>query len=223
MNETPQNESADEAATEPALPRFDQLGLRPEILRAVTEQGYITPTPIQAQAIPVVLAGRDLMGGAQTGTGKTAAFVLPLLQRLSHHANPSPSPARHPVRALFLTPTRELAMQVQDDLQGYAKHLPFRTLVVYGGVDIRAQIEEIRKGVEFLVATPGRLLDLVEQKTLNFQSVEATKPTACSTWALSPTSSASSTCCRKPDRACSSRPPSRTRSRSSPRACSGTR
>jgi ATP-dependent RNA helicase RhlE len=173
MNETPQNEPAAADAPEPAPIRFDQLGLRPEILRAITEQGYITPTPIQAQAIPVVLAGRDLMGGAQTGTGKTAAFVLPLLQRLSHHANPSPSPARHPVRALFLTPTRELAMQVQDDLQGYAKHLPFRTLVVYGGVDIRAQIDEIRKGVEFLVATPGRLLDLVEQKTLNFQSVEA--------------------------------------------------
>jgi ATP-dependent RNA helicase RhlE len=161
------------SAPEVALPRFDQLGLRPEILRAVTEQGYVTPTPIQAQAIPVVLAGRDLMGGAQTGTGKTAAFVLPLLQRLSHHANPSPSPARHPVRALILTPTRELAMQVQDNLSDYSQYLPFRTLVVYGGVDIRAQIDEIRKGVEFLVATPGRLLDLVEQKTLNFQSVEA--------------------------------------------------
>jgi ATP-dependent RNA helicase RhlE len=163
------------AAPESAAPsvRFDQLGLRPEIQRAVADQGYTTPTPIQAQAIPVVLAGRDLMAGAQTGTGKTAAFTLPLLQRLSHHANPSPSPARHPVRALILTPTRELAMQVQDNLQGYSKHLPFRTLVVYGGVDIKAQIAEIRKGVEFLVATPGRMLDLVEQKTLNFQSVEA--------------------------------------------------
>ena len=157
----------------PSSVRFDQLGLRPEILRAILEQGYETPTPIQAQAIPMVLAGRDLMGGAQTGTGKTAAFTLPLLQRLSHHANPSPSPARHPVRALILTPTRELAMQVQDNLQSYAKYLPFRTLVVYGGVDIKVQIAEIRKGVEFLVATPGRLLDLVEQKLLNFQSVEA--------------------------------------------------
>ena len=167
-------ESTDANAHVPTvLPRFDELGLRPEILRAINDQGYTTPTPIQAQAIPVVLAGHDLMGGAQTGTGKTAAFTLPLLQRLSHHANPSPSPARHPVRALILTPTRELAMQVQDNLRDYSKHLPFRTLVVYGGVDIRAQIEEIRKGVEFLVATPGRLLDLVEQKTLNFQSVEA--------------------------------------------------
>ena len=164
--------TADDEVTLPSV-RFDQLGLRPEILRAIAEQGYETPTPIQAQAIPVVLAGRDLMGGAQTGTGKTAAFTLPLLQRLSHHANPSPSPARHPVRALILTPTRELAMQVQDNLQSYSKHLPFRTLVVYGGVDIKLQIAEIRKGVEFLVATPGRLLDLVEQKLLNFQSVEA--------------------------------------------------
>ena len=164
---------APECDETPVAIRFDELGLCPEILRAIAEQGYTTPTPIQAQAIPIVLAGRDLMGGAQTGTGKTAAFTLPLLQRLSHHASASPSPARHPVRALILTPTRELAMQVQDNLQGYSKHLPFRTLVVYGGVDIKAQIAEIRKGVEFLVATPGRLLDLVEQKTLNFQSVEA--------------------------------------------------
>ena len=170
---TPQNPAAQASTETPPGVRFDQLGLRPEILRAITEQGYETPTPIQAQAIPVVLAGRDLMGGAQTGTGKTAAFTLPLLQRLSHHANPSPSPARHPVRALILVPTRELAMQVQDNLRGYSKHLPFRTLVVYGGVDIKLQIAEIRKGVEFLVATPGRLLDLVEQKLLNFQSVEA--------------------------------------------------
>jgi ATP-dependent RNA helicase RhlE len=172
---TTNSEQATATAPESAAPsiRFDELGLRPEIQRAVADQGYTTPTPIQAQAIPVVLAGRDLMAGAQTGTGKTAAFTLPLLQRLSHHANPSPSPARHPVRALILTPTRELAMQVQDNLQGYSQHLPFRTLVVYGGVDIKAQIAEIRKGVEFLVATPGRLLDLVEQKTLNFQSVEA--------------------------------------------------
>jgi len=159
----------------PAAPTasFDALGLRPEILRAIAEQGYTTPTPIQAQAIPLVLAGRDLMAGAQTGTGKTAAFTLPLLQRLSHHASSSPSPARHPVRALILVPTRELAIQVQDNLQGYAKHLPFRTLTIYGGVDIKPQIEAIRRGVEFLVATPGRLLDHVEQKTLNFQSVEA--------------------------------------------------
>ena len=136
--------------------RFDELGLAPELLRAITEQGYTTPTPIQAQAIPVVLSGKDLMGGAQTGTGKTAAFTLPLLQRILPFASPSPSPARHPVRVLMLAPTRELAVQVFD-----------------GGVDIKPQIAEIRLGVEVLVATPGRLLDLVEQKCLNFNSVQA--------------------------------------------------
>ncbi|MCK6406953.1 MAG: DEAD/DEAH box helicase [Rhodocyclaceae bacterium] len=153
--------------------RFDELGLAPEILRAVAEQGYTEPTPIQQKAIPLVMAGKDIMGGAQTGTGKTAAFTLPLLQRLLPHASPSPSPAKHPVRALILAPTRELAIQVHENLQGYAKYTSFRTLCVYGGVDIKPQIEAIRKGVEFLVATPGRLLDLVEQKCLNFQSVQA--------------------------------------------------
>ncbi|MCL2830128.1 MAG: DEAD/DEAH box helicase [Betaproteobacteria bacterium] len=153
--------------------RFDELGLAPELLRAIADLGYTEPTPIQAQAIPLVLAGKDLMGGAQTGTGKTAAFTLPLLQRLLPLANPGPSPARHPVRTLILTPTRELAIQVHDNLKSYAKYTDFRTLCVYGGVNIRPQIEAIRKGVEFLVATPGRLLDLVEQKCLNFQSVEA--------------------------------------------------
>ncbi|HEY5764369.1 MAG TPA: DEAD/DEAH box helicase [Rhodocyclaceae bacterium] len=153
--------------------RFIDLGLHPDILRAIVDQGYTTPTPIQAQAIPIVAAGRDLMGGAQTGTGKTAAFTLPLLHRLSGYATSNPSPARHPVRALILAPTRELAVQVHDNLRDYGKYLPFRTLCAYGGVDIRPQIEEIRKGVEFLVATPGRLLDLVEQKLLHFNSVEA--------------------------------------------------
>jgi ATP-dependent RNA helicase RhlE len=153
--------------------RFDELGLAPEILRALVDQGYTEPTPIQQQAIPLVLAGKDIMGGAQTGTGKTAAFTLPLLQRLLPYASPSPSPARHPVRALILAPTRELAIQVHENLKTYAKYTSFRTLCVYGGVDIKPQIEAIRKGVEFLVATPGRLLDLVEQKCLNFQSVQA--------------------------------------------------
>src|SRR6185312_12154161 len=101
---------------------FEQLGLRPEILRAVAESGYTTPTPIQAQAIPEVLAGHDIMGGAQTGTGKTAGFALPILQRLSQHANASPSPARHPVRALILAPTRELAIQVEEAVKGYGKY-----------------------------------------------------------------------------------------------------
>ena len=152
---------------------FDELGLAPEILRAISEEGYITPTPIQAQAIPVVLSGKDLMGGAQTGTGKTAAFTLPLLQRILPFASPSPSPARHPVRILMLAPTRELAIQVHDSVKTYSKYLPIRSLCAYGGVDIKPQIEEIRAGVEVLVATPGRLLDLVEQKCLNFGSVQA--------------------------------------------------
>ncbi len=153
--------------------RFDELGLAPELLRAISEQGYTDPTPIQAQAIPIVLSGKDLMGGAQTGTGKTAAFTLPLLQRILPFASPSPSPARHPVRILMLAPTRELAIQVYESVKTYSKYVPLRSLCVYGGVDIKPQIAEIRLGVEVLVATPGRLLDLVEQKCLNFGSVQA--------------------------------------------------
>ncbi|MDR2613817.1 MAG: DEAD/DEAH box helicase, partial [Candidatus Accumulibacter sp.] len=153
--------------------RFDELGLAPELLRAVSDQGYTTPTPIQAQAIPIVLSGQDLMGGAQTGTGKTAAFALPLLQRILPFASASPSPARHPVRILMLAPTRELAIQVFESVRDYGKYLPFRNLCAYGGVDIKPQIEAIRRGVEVLVATPGRLLDLVEQKCLNFGQVQA--------------------------------------------------
>ena len=153
--------------------RFDELGLAPELLRAITEQGYTTPTPIQAQAIPVVLSGKDLMGGAQTGTGKTAAFTLPLLQRILPFASPSPSPARHPVRVLMLAPTRELDVQVFESVKSYSKYVPIRSLCAYGGVDIKPQIAEIRLGVEVLVATPGRLLDLVEQKCVNFNSVQA--------------------------------------------------
>ncbi len=153
--------------------RFDELGLAPELLRAISEKGYTDPTPIQAQAIPIVLAGQDLMGGAQTGTGKTAAFTLPLLQRILTFASPSPSPARHPVRILMLAPTRELAIQVYESVKTYSKYVPIRSLCVYGGVDIKPQIAEIRIGVEVLVATPGRLLDLVEQKCLNFGSVQA--------------------------------------------------
>ncbi|GIK23873.1 MAG: ATP-dependent RNA helicase RhlE [Betaproteobacteria bacterium] len=151
---------------------FEELGLLPELLKAVAEAGYTEPTPIQAQAIPVVLEGKDVMGGAQTGTGKTAGFVLPLLQRLARHASTSPSPARHPVRALILTPTRELAMQVHESVQTYGKYIPLRDLVVYGGVDIKPQTEALRRGVEIVVATPGRLLDHVQQKSVNFNSVE---------------------------------------------------
>ncbi|MBK1681066.1 DEAD/DEAH box helicase [Rhodocyclus tenuis] len=153
--------------------RFDELGLAPELLRAVAEQGYTEPTPIQAQAIPLVLAGQDLMGGAQTGTGKTAAFTLPLLQRILPFATPSPSPARHPVRVLILAPTRELAIQVHESVKSYSKYVPLRSLCAYGGVDIKPQIAELRLGIEVLVATPGRLLDLVEHRVLSFGSVQA--------------------------------------------------
>jgi ATP-dependent RNA helicase RhlE len=133
--------------------------------------GYEKPTPIQEQAIPLVLSGRDLMAGAQTGTGKTAAFALPILQRLFPHASPSASPARHPVRALILTPTRELAVQVAESFRDYGRHVPLRSTVVYGGVDMNAQIQELRRGVEVLVATPGRLLDHVQNKTVMFNQV----------------------------------------------------
>ncbi len=151
---------------------FAELGLAPALLRAVTESGYTTPTPIQAQAIPVVLAGKDVMGGAQTGTGKTAAFALPILQKLMPLANASPSPARHPVRALILTPTRELAVQVEESFRTYGKHTNLRSTVVYGGVDIKQQLPIVRGGVEILVATPGRLLDHIEQKSVYLGQVE---------------------------------------------------
>ena len=118
---------------------FSELGLRPEILRAVTESGYTTPTPIQAKAIPIVLEGRDIMGGAQTGTGKTAGFALPILHKLIAHANTSPSPARHPVRALILAPTRELAIHVEEAVQTYGKYTGLRSTCVFGGVDIKQQ------------------------------------------------------------------------------------
>ena len=151
---------------------FESLGLLPELLRAVTEQGYTEPTPIQAQAIPVVLSGRDLLGAAQTGTGKTAGFVLPLLQRLAPLATKSFSPALHPVRCLILTPTRELAIQVHESVKTYGKHVPLRSFCVYGGININPQIEELKRGVEILIATPGRLLDLVGQKAVNLGKVQ---------------------------------------------------
>ena len=157
----------------PPTPTFAELGLDPAIVRAITDTGYTTPTPIQAAAIPVVVTGKDLKACAQTGTGKTAAFSLPLLQRLLPHANSSTSPAKHPVRALILTPTRELAIQVYDNLKEYGKYLPYRITCVYGGTDIKPQIAQLKLGVEFLVATPGRFLDLVEQKAVSLHSVQA--------------------------------------------------
>ena len=151
---------------------FASLGLAEPILRAVAEKGYTKMSPIQAQAIPVVLSGRDVMGAAQTGTGKTAAFTLPLLQRMMPHASASMSPARHPVRALVLAPTRELADQVAQNVHEYAKYTQLRSAVVFGGMDIKPQIAELKKGVEVLVATPGRLLDHIEAKSCNLNHVE---------------------------------------------------
>jgi superfamily II DNA/RNA helicase len=161
-----------DTAVTPDTATFDQFGLAPDILKAIVEQGYTTPTPIQAQAIPVVLSGRDVMGAAQTGTGKTASFSLPIIQRLLPHASTSASPARHPVRALILTPTRELADQVAANVHAYAKHTALRSAVVFGGVDMNPQSEQLRRGVEILIATPGRLLDHVQQKTANLGQVQ---------------------------------------------------
>ncbi len=151
---------------------FASLNLDPKILRAVTEQGYTEPTPIQAQAIPVVLEKRDIMGCAQTGTGKTASFTLPMLHLLLPHASTSTSPARHPVRALVLVPTRELAAQVEESVRTYGKYVPLRAAVVYGGIDIKPQIKALHGGVEIVVATPGRLLDHIEQKSISLSQVQ---------------------------------------------------
>ena len=151
---------------------FDSLGLSAELTRAVAEQGYTTPTPIQAQAIPVVLSGRDLLGAAQTGTGKTAGFTLPLLQRLSAKSGTSASPARHPVRTLILVPTRELAAQVHESVRNYGRHLRLRSAVIFGGVGFNPQADELKRGVDIVVATPGRLLDHVEQRTIDLRHVE---------------------------------------------------
>ncbi len=151
---------------------YSQLSLAPSLAKAVAEMGYENMTPIQEQAIPVVLTGKDVMGAAQTGTGKTAAFSLPLLQRLLKHENPSTSPARHPVRALVLLPTRELADQVAQQIKLYAKYTQLRSTVVFGGIDMKPQTAELKKGVEVLVATPGRLLDHIEAKNVVLNQVE---------------------------------------------------
>src|SRR5450830_1236248 len=170
-------EAAPAAAPAPAASAaptltFADFGLAPEIQRALTDQGYTRPTPIQEQAIPVVLQGRDVMGAAQTGTGKTAGFSLPIIQLLMAHASSSMSPARHPVRALILTPTRELAVQVAENVKAYAKHTPLRSTVVFGGMDMKPQTVILRGGVEIVIATPGRLLDHVEQKNVSLGQVQ---------------------------------------------------
>jgi superfamily II DNA/RNA helicase len=161
-----------ESAALEAASSFADLDLSRELLQAIEELGYTTPTPIQKQAIPLVLSGRDLLAQAQTGTGKTAAFALPLIQRIQPYANTSTSPARHPVRALVLTPTRELAIQVHDSIKAYCKYLPLRSAVVYGGVGMETQEAALRAGVEILVATPGRLLDHAGNKTLQLNQVQ---------------------------------------------------
>ena len=152
---------------------FDTLGLSAELLRAVASSGYTVPTPVQSQAIPLILQGRDIMAGAQTGTGKTAGFTLPMLQTLATRpATGAVSNGRRPVRALVLTPTRELAAQVHESIVTYGRHLSLKSMVVFGGVSINPQIAALRRGVDILVATPGRLLDHASQRTVDLSAVE---------------------------------------------------
>ncbi len=168
---------------------FAPLGLAPELLRAVADEGYVVPTPVQAESIPLVLEGRDVLAGAQTGTGKTAAFVLPILQRLHERRPATTTPAgvaaahgsptrpgrgvgRAPIRCLILAPTRELAIQVEESVRTYGRHRPIRSTVIYGGVGYDAQVRALRAGPEIVVATPGRLLDHVGQRTIDLGQVE---------------------------------------------------
>jgi len=151
---------------------FEELNLAPAIVQAVREQGYDTPTPIQAQAIPLVLQGCDLLAGAQTGTGETAAFTLPMLQRLTQSEGSRNKWGNKAIRALILAPTRELAAQVEENVRLYATHLDIKSTVIFGGVGMNPQIDRIKKGVDVLVATPGRLLDLQQQGFLDLSTVE---------------------------------------------------
>ena len=147
---------------------FENLKLTEPVLRALQDEGYITPTPIQAKAIPCVLDGKDLLGCAQTGTGKTAAFSIPIIQNLLAEAGGN---GRRSVRALILTPTRELAAQIGDNINAYSRHTRLKHTVIFGGVSQKSQVEALRKGVDILVATPGRLLDLVSQKIIDLQTI----------------------------------------------------
>jgi len=148
---------------------FQDFGLMAELLRAVDEQQYTAPTPIQAQAIPAILAGGDVMAAAQTGTGKTAGFTLPLLQRLMHHRSDS---SQRKVRALILAPTRELAAQVEQSVVTYGRHLPLQSMTIFGGVGMQPQVNKLRRGVDILVATPGRLMDHMQRGTVKLDGVE---------------------------------------------------
>ena len=151
---------------------FESLGLSADILAAVAREGYTEPTPVQGAAIPLILSGHDVVAAAQTGTGKTAAFVLPILELLRRHGNDGYSPARHPVRALILAPTRELAVQVAESVRTYGRGSALRSSVVYGGTKIEPEIKALWGGVEILVATPGRLLDHIGQRSVNLSQVE---------------------------------------------------
>jgi ATP-dependent RNA helicase RhlE len=148
---------------------FDQVGLTPELLRAVAHQGYTEPTPVQREAIPHVLQGRDVLAGAQTGTGKTAAFVLPILQKLNRQPR---NGQRSPIKVLVLTPTRELALQVEESVRTYGRQRPVQSAVIYGGVGFDQQVRRLRQGPEIVVATPGRLLDHVGQRTIDLSRVD---------------------------------------------------
>ncbi len=204
---------------------FDSLGLNPDILRAVAEQGYVEPTPIQQQAIPAVLQGRDLMASAQTGAGKTAGFTLPLLQRLIQ--NEPHAKGRRPVRALILTPTRELAAQVGENVRDYSKYLNIRSLVVFGGVSINPQMMKLRGGVDILVATPGRLLDLEHQNAVSLDKVEILVLDEADRMLdmgfIHDIRRVLAKLLKRVDRICCSRRPSPTRSRAWPRNCCTTR
>jgi ATP-dependent RNA helicase RhlE len=152
--------------------QFTELGLQADILRAVSEQGYTTPTPIQQKAIPAVMTGRDLMASAQTGTGKTAGFTLPILHRLASGSHSHLARVTKKPRVLVLVPTRELAIQVEESVRTYGKHLPIASLAVFGGVGINPQIANLRRGVDIVVATPGRLLDHIQQRTVDLSAIE---------------------------------------------------
>ncbi|MBF4986423.1 DEAD/DEAH box helicase, partial [Nonlabens mediterrranea] len=148
---------------------FKELGLVEPILRALQDQGYENPTPIQAQSIPVLLKGKDLLGVAQTGTGKTAAFSIPILQ---HLYNSAPPKGRRPIKALVVTPTRELAIQIDENFKAYAKYTDIRNTVIYGGVKQAQQVNRLKSGIDVLVATPGRLLDLINQGFITLKHIE---------------------------------------------------
>ncbi|MDO9161051.1 MAG: DEAD/DEAH box helicase [Methylococcaceae bacterium] len=149
---------------------FQTLGLTEDLLKAVTDQGYKTPTPVQQKAIPLILEGRDVLAGAQTGTGKTASFTLPLLQRLTENHNPAQKPRR--IRALILVPTRELAAQVYESVKTYGAHLPFHTELVVGGASVGLQVRQLRRGCDIVVATPGRLIDHIRQRVVSLANIE---------------------------------------------------